>query len=81
MPTIFTWNGYRFFFFANEGMPREPRHIHVRKGEKLAKFWLEPDVKLAMSYDMTSSETSRLMEVVEEQAEQFRREWDEYFKF
>jgi hypothetical protein len=81
MPTVFTWNGYRFFFFANEGMPREPRHIHVRKGEKLAKFWLEPDVKLAMSYDMTSAEIGRLTAVVEEHAEQFRRAWDEYFKF
>ena len=62
-------------------MPREPKHIHVQKGEKLAKFWLEPDVKLAMSYDMTSAETGRLMAVVEERTEQFRREWDEYFKF
>jgi hypothetical protein len=81
MPTVFTWNGYRFFFFSNEGTPQEPRHIHVRKGEKLAKFWLEPDVKLAISYDMTSAETGRLMTVIEEHAEQFRRDWDEYFKF
>ncbi len=79
MPTVFTWNGHRFFFFSNEGLPREPRHIHIRKGEKLAKFWLEPDVKLAMSYDMTSSEIGRLMVVVEEHAEEFRRAWDEYF--
>lgn len=81
MPTVFTWNGYRFFFFSNEGTPREPKHIHVRKNEKIAKFWLEPDVKLAMSYDMPSAETGRLMMVVEEHAEKFRRKWDEYFKF
>lgn len=33
-------------------MPGEPRHIHIRKGEQLTKFWLEPDMKLAMSYDI-----------------------------
>jgi hypothetical protein len=33
MPTIFLWNGYRFYFYSNEGRPREGRHIHIRKGE------------------------------------------------
>lgn len=40
MPKVFEWNGYRFHFFSNEGDPREPAHIHVRKGRNTAKFWL-----------------------------------------
>ncbi|MCP4109321.1 MAG: DUF4160 domain-containing protein [Desulfobacteraceae bacterium] len=32
--------GYRFFFYSNEGNPLEPLHIHVRKGEAVAKFWI-----------------------------------------
>ncbi|AEG50797.1 hypothetical protein Sphch_3183 [Sphingobium chlorophenolicum L-1] len=40
MPKVFDWNGYRFHFYANEGDPREPVHIHVRKGRDNAKFWL-----------------------------------------
>ena len=36
-----------FFFYSNEGTPREPAHIHVGKDEKEAKFWLRPKIKLA----------------------------------
>lgn len=42
MPTIFLFEGYRFFFFSNEGNPREPIHVHVRKDGSRAKFWLSP---------------------------------------
>lgn len=27
MPTVFRFNGIRFHFFANEGIPREPIYI------------------------------------------------------
>ena len=79
MPKIFEWNGYKFFFFSNAGVPREPRHIHVRKGEKTAKFWLDPAVSLENSFDMVSSELRELEFVIEEHLEMMRRKWDEYF--
>jgi hypothetical protein len=81
VPKILEWNGYRFFFFSNEGDPREPRHIHVRKGERSAKFFLDPAVTLASSYDLRSSELNELESVVEMNVELFRRNWDEYFGF
>jgi len=28
MPVVFRYRGYRFFFYSNEGDPREPLHIH-----------------------------------------------------
>jgi|WetSurMetagenome_2_1015567.scaffolds.fasta_scaffold60473_7 hypothetical protein len=56
MPVIFRWDGYRFFFFSNEGNPREPCHIHIQKGEAIAKFWITPEIELAEAYKMTSSE-------------------------
>ncbi|MDE2129128.1 MAG: DUF4160 domain-containing protein [Betaproteobacteria bacterium] len=31
MPVVFRHKGFRFFFFSNEGNPREPIHIHVMK--------------------------------------------------
>ena len=49
MPVVFYFDGYKFFFFSNEGDPREPIHIHVRKDGNLAKFWIEPSVELADS--------------------------------
>jgi len=47
MPTVFRERGFRFFFYSNEGMPREPLHIRIEKGDAEAKFWLEPEVQLA----------------------------------
>ena len=38
MPTVLRWNGYRFYFFSNEGS--EPPHIHVDKAGHTAKYWL-----------------------------------------
>ena len=38
MPTVLRWGPYRAFFYSNEGS--EPPHVHVRSGDKEAKFWL-----------------------------------------
>ena len=38
MPTVFRERGFRFFFYSNEGSPREPVHIHVEKADLEAKF-------------------------------------------
>ncbi|MCX6582342.1 MAG: DUF4160 domain-containing protein [Candidatus Aminicenantes bacterium] len=79
MPAVFRHKGFRFFFYSNEGYPREPLHIHARKGEAIAKFWLEPDVSLAESYDLTSSELRELMDAAEKNKEHIKRYWNEYF--
>ena len=30
MPVVFRYKSFRFFFYSNEGNPREAMHIHVR---------------------------------------------------
>ena len=47
MPTVLVIEGFRFFFFSNEGF--EPPHIHVEKGDGHAKWWLEESPELAYS--------------------------------
>lgn len=79
MPVILRYKGYKFFFFANEGKPREPLHIHVRKGEATAKFWLEPSVSLSESYSMGSTELKELLEVVNQNKDLIKRSWNEFF--
>jgi hypothetical protein len=80
MPKIFEWNGYKFFFFSNEGNPREDCHVHVRKGERVAKFWIDPSVRLATAYEMSGSELNTLGKVVEENRDLIRRKWNEHFR-
>jgi hypothetical protein len=79
MPTVFLWEGYRFFFFSNEGRPAEGRHIHVRKGGAVAKYWLDPEARLASAWGMSAGELKTLGKVVEERIEFLRSKWDEYF--
>jgi hypothetical protein len=40
MPVVFRERGFRFFFFSFDGSPREPVHIHVKRGLAEAKFWV-----------------------------------------
>ena len=42
MPTVLRLGPYRFFFVSLDR--GEPPHIHVRRGNMVAKFWLEPVV-------------------------------------
>ncbi len=79
MPKILEWNGYKFFFYSNEGEPREPCHVHVRKGEKTAKFWMEPSIELAWSYEMSSGELTDLQKIVAKNETLIRRKWNEFF--
>ena len=79
MPTIFEWNGYRFFFFSNEGTPLEPAHVHVRNGSNIAKFWLIPEVKVAKSWGLTSRELNTLELIVEENKNLIMEKWNEFF--
>lgn len=51
----------------------------MRKGETIAKFWLEPDVALAESYGLSSSELRELMEIAEQNKKLIKRYWNENF--
>jgi len=79
MPVVLRYKNFRLFFYSNEGNPREPLHIHIRKGEAVAKFWVEPEVKLASSYGMTSSELTELAGIVSDNRETIERAWHEFF--
>jgi len=46
MPVVFRESGLRYYFFSNEGSPREPMHIHVKGRGCDAKIWIEPEVAL-----------------------------------
>ena len=41
-PRVLLIDGFDFFFYSKE---ETRRHIHIEKGEKNAKIWLEPDVE------------------------------------
>ncbi len=79
MPVVFRYKSHRFFFFSNEGEPREPLHVHVRSGEGEAKFWLKPAVQLAGSEGYDPRTLRELARVVADNADLIERTWNEHF--
>lgn len=80
MPVVFYFEGYKFFFFSNEGDPREPIHVHIRKDTNLAKFWIEPNLELADSYGFTARELNKLAKIVENRRTEIEVAWNEHFE-
>lgn len=69
--------GYAFYFFSNENS--EPMHVHVRKGDGLVKYWLDP-VKLADDNGrMKLQELRRAEELVRENEARITKAWNEHF--
>ena len=79
MPVVFRDSGLRYFFFSNEGMPREAPHVHVKGGGRDAKIWLEPDVSIADSYGFNSRELADILRVVTKNRDLILRAWHEHF--
>jgi hypothetical protein len=75
VPTLLSEGGFRFFFWSNEGTPPEPSHVHVERGDDIAKFWLAP-VRLANSVGMNAKDLRRVREIVERNAKSFKEKWD-----
>ncbi|MEM6895835.1 MAG: DUF4160 domain-containing protein [Pseudomonadota bacterium] len=79
MPTILRTDGYRFFFYSNEGDPREPVHIHIMQGRAEAKFWLEPDIRLARSHGFDARTLRKLASMVQTHSDTITRGWHDHF--
>jgi hypothetical protein len=76
VPTVLNAEGFRFFFFSNEGA--EPPHIHLERGDGHAKPWLQP-VSLAYSKELKSAELKRAKLLVIEHRLEFLERWREHF--
>ena len=76
MPTVLVIDGYRFFFYSNEGS--EPPHIHVEKGEAVGKWWLTP-VRLGFAEGFRPAQVRRVHTIVKEHEGRFLEAWHEYF--
>ena len=80
MSTFLNENGYRFFFFSNEGTPLEPCHIHVRKHGALAKFQIgDCQCSLAENIGFTAKELKEIESIVNKNIFKIKGAWNGYF--
>jgi hypothetical protein len=76
MPTIFIKEGFRFFFFSNEG--NEPPHVHVELADGYAKYWLDP-ISLAQSIGFNARPLRRIRILVDANREDILKTWYDHF--
>ena len=79
MPVILRIDGYIFFFYSNEGDPREPIHVHVRRSGSEAKIWLEPTIGVAESKGSNSREQSAILRIAIIHRILIEKAWRDYF--
>lgn len=76
-PTVFRDGAYRFFFFSRE---EERPHIHVGHPTGEAKFWLDPEVRLAMNHGLTAQRLSKALRLIKEHEDEIRAAWRRHFE-
>ena len=75
-PTIFQYQNFRFFFFSRE----EPgMHVHVYTPDGEAKFWLEPELELAISKGLKTSELKVAESLIKEHHHEIKEAWKKHF--
>jgi hypothetical protein len=79
MPVVLRRGSLRFFFYSDEGTPREPPHIHVRQPGCEAKLWLRAGLPEAYNRGFSARELRGIRELIEANREQIERAWNEFF--
>jgi len=76
MPTVFTKDGFRFFFYSND---HRPIHVHVRKADGEAVFNVERGVELRESAGLKVQELAHAEELARENRDRILQTWHEHF--
>lgn len=75
MPTVFTKEGFRFFFYSND---HAPIHVHVRRGDGEAVFVVEGVIELRESVGLKLQELRRAQELAKEHRDLIIEKWHEH---
>ena len=76
MPTVLLINNLRFFFFSRE---ETRKHIHICSEKGEAKFWIEPEISLAMSQGIPTHELAKIENIVKEHQNEIKIAWQKHF--
>jgi hypothetical protein len=76
MPTILYDGPYAFVFFSSD--KNEPLHVHVKRDQYIAKYWLQP-ISLAKNRGFAPHELAGIERFVVKHRATFVEAWNEYF--
>ena len=75
MPTVLI-EGYKFRFYSSDF--REPPHVHVFRGEKQAKIWLQP-TEVQVNYGYNQSELNKILQLTMNNRARLLEIWNDHF--
>jgi hypothetical protein len=76
MPAVLRRGPYRFFFVSLDR--DEPPHIHVRRENMVAKFWLDP-IALQQTGGYNRTELNNIARLVHEHRDRLLESWYDFF--
>ncbi|WP_398470046.1 DUF4160 domain-containing protein [Tardiphaga sp.] len=76
MPTVLRWGPYRAFFYSNER--NEPAHVHVKREDREAKFWLH-DLSVAANAGFPFHEINDIIRHLRSNRDELVAAWHEHF--
>lgn len=82
MPNLYTFDGYRIYFWANEN--DEPIHVHISKGKpspRATKLWLTQDggcIVASNGSRISKAKLNILIDLVAAQHEEICEEWKRF---
>lgn len=80
MPKLLIYQAIWIFTIFGTDIFENRKHVHVgRKGtEKLCKIWLEPDVEVAKSGDLSVREQGEVLEITARYKADLIRQWEQF---
>ena len=85
MPHIFRVGAFLVYFWANEGKPLEPIHVHVSEGipsENATKVWLTKTGKCLLCNNnskVPQKTLKNIMEIIEARNQDVIKKWFDFF--
>ena len=86
MPQIFKLGPYLIYFWANEGNPLEPIHVHIAEGkpvENATKLWITQSGKCLLQNNNSHIPDKRLkllIRIIEANSEEIINKWKAFFE-
>lgn len=75
MPTI-KIDGYKFRFYSSDR--NEPPHVHIIRGENVAKIWLQP-IMVEYNHGYNQTTLNRILRLTQQNQDNLLEVWNAYF--
>lgn len=85
MPQVFKVGSYWVYFWANEGKPLEPVHVHIAQGsprQNATKVWITSVGKCIVvnnASNIPPTALRNIVRIIEARSDEIKEKWTEYF--